>query len=252
MARGAQRARDGRRLRARRRLAAVGRARRHRGRARVARLAGSSAARSLVLPPLRRGGPARLESVQPAGAGLSALVQRRGSDLRSRSSYQQQARRLSASAEALRGDLPLGRMRPRDRAGAVVALRRDPRVLGPGKRAGGAGRRTAAGDGPGRGGGPPIPAHGVGGARLAGCVARRLPRILREACREPALRPGELAFRGRHPGRRPARLCAVPVHAWPGAPAARPPSRAWLWPSRLPGASLPTTTDRRPRPKASG
>ena len=112
------------RIHRRSRLAAV---RRPRGRRRAARLpsvARVAPVRPLVLPPRRRRGAPRGESVHAPRTGLPALVRRRRSDLRRRPANRAEARGLSASAEGRPGRRALGRLRPRHGARALAPLRR--------------------------------------------------------------------------------------------------------------------------------
>ena len=102
-------------LRPRRRLAAVGRARRRRGRARIARLARRPAERPLALPGGRRVRAHGVDADVPPRARLPALVRRRRGDLRRAAPRATVSRRLPGSDRRRRRGLGRARMRPRRR-----------------------------------------------------------------------------------------------------------------------------------------
>ncbi len=127
------RARDGRRdrrVRPRRRLAAVGRARRRRRDARVARVARRTADRPLALPRGRRARTPRLDADVGAGSGLPALVRCGGGHLRRRSAPPRRSstdcRSRGASPRRWRSPLPAVSQRRRS-CSSTSARRRSTR-----------------------------------------------------------------------------------------------------------------------------
>ena len=135
LARPGRRALLDRRLRARRRSSAVGRQGGDRRSARLGGVAPRETGRPLVLPPARRVRAARLEPVRPARRRLPALVRGRRVDLPARAALRAGPRGLSAPREAGCRSRGLDRVRPRDRAGALVPVPRGSAADGAGERA---------------------------------------------------------------------------------------------------------------------
>ena len=118
--------RGDRRLRPRGRLAAVGRARRRGGRARVAGLAALPAARPLALPRARRRRTARVDAGEPARARVPALVRSRRLDLPRCPPASAGARGLPAHELAPRGARRLDRVRRCDGTDPLAPVRQRP------------------------------------------------------------------------------------------------------------------------------
>ena len=150
---GARDARRDRRLRACRRLAAVGGPRRGRRSSRLAGVARLSPARPVALLRGRRARADGVDADVAPGARLPAVVRRRRRDLRRRSARPAQARRPAASAGARGGACRCPLLWPRDRADR-------PRPLRPGAGVHGAGERPRV---PGRSARARVRAAGRGG-----------------------------------------------------------------------------------------
>ena len=144
-------ARGDRRVRARRRRAAVGDTRRGGGRPRIPRVDVCPRAGSLVVPAPRRARAARVEPVQPARRRLPALVRRRRRDLHARAPPDALARGISAAACGGGRRRRVDRLRRRHRADPPLPVRLGARVLRGRQRDGGACRRAAARARPARG-----------------------------------------------------------------------------------------------------
>ena len=115
-----------RRLRARRRLAAVGGSRRRRRRARLARLAGLAPTRPLALHGARRRRSPRVDAGDALRAGFPALVRSRGGDLPARPASGQRPRGLSDPEVAPRRAGDLDRLRCGDGADPLAPVRLHP------------------------------------------------------------------------------------------------------------------------------
>ena len=217
---------DGRGLRARRRLAAVGRPRGHRRRARVPGVVASrprdrwyfllvGAAVLLAWNPYSLLEPGFQLSFS-AVAAIFLLVP-------------WVSRRLEGypiPEAPCRCDLDLGRLRTRDRAGPLAPLRRHPGLRGSRERTRRTRRRAASRLRAGCGRARTRTTGGSRGARLGRRVARRLPGSVRAPRREPSLRPGELAAGPRSAGRGWAAWSLFVAHARVRCSGARPPWRA--------------------------
>ena len=189
---GGGRDRGDRRLRPCGRLAAVRRARRRGGRARIACLAALPAARPLALPRARRRRLAGVDADEPARARVPAFVRSRRLDLPRRPPASCGARGLPAHELVTRGSCRLDGVRRRDGADSLAPVRQRSRLLAAGERARHARDRAAARDRPRR-----LPdcagaAQRRLRARLAERLARRLHRRLRAADRRAAVRAGRL------------------------------------------------------------
>jgi hypothetical protein len=149
-------------------------------------------ARPLVRAARRRGRPPRLEPVERARSGLSAVVRGGRVDLRARAALQAAARGLSDARMGSRLHLDLGSVRSLHGADLVASLPRDPGADRAGERSGRAGdaadarTRAAGGDSAARGAVP----------RAAQRPPRRVPRRLCPLLRRAAGSAGSLARGG--------------------------------------------------------